>query len=218
MTPVAGMIRYNTDNKYFERSTNEGTSWAQLDLSGTTGIVGIPGGSSGQVQFNNASSFAGDADLTFSGDTLTATKIVINTSLGIGESSPTDILTIKKNGGRLILDGGGSATTFNIDWGHPATSRVWQRLKFDDSSGDLTFQWSSNGTMSDAATLFCLKYGQNVGIGFSGAFGGSAKYVLGFANGTAPTSSPAGMGQLWVESGALKYRGSSGTVTTVAVA
>lgn len=37
-------------------------------------------------------------------------------------------------------------------------------------------------------------------------------------NTSAPGSSPAGLGQLWVESGALKYRGSSGTVTTVAVA
>ena len=55
----------------------------------------------------------------------------------------------------------------------------------------------------------------NVGIGVT-AFGTSAATVLGIANGTAPSSSPAGMGQLYVESGALKYRGSSGTVTTIA--
>jgi hypothetical protein len=55
----------------------------------------------------------------------------------------------------------------------------------------------------------------NVGIGTS-TFGTSAATVLGIANGTAPTTSPAGMGQLYVEGGALKYRGSSGTVTTIA--
>jgi hypothetical protein len=55
----------------------------------------------------------------------------------------------------------------------------------------------------------------NVGIGTT-SFGTSAVTVLGIANGTAPSSSPAGMGQLYVESGALKYRGSSGTVTTIA--
>jgi len=55
----------------------------------------------------------------------------------------------------------------------------------------------------------------NVGIGVT-AFGTSASKVLGIANGTAPSSSPAGMGQLYVEAGALKYRGSSGTVTTIA--
>lgn len=42
--------------------------------------------------------------------------------------------------------------------------------------------------------------------------------VICISNGTAPSTSPAGMGQLWVESGALKFRGSSGTVTTIAVA
>ena len=57
--------------------------------------------------------------------------------------------------------------------------------------------------------------GGNVGIGVL-SFGTSASKVLGIANGTAPSSSPAGMGQLYVESGALKYRGSSGTVTTIA--
>jgi hypothetical protein len=46
--------------------------------------------------------------------------------------------------------------------------------------------------------------------------GTSAAKVIGMANATAPTTSPAGMGQLYVEDGALKYRGSSGTVTTIA--
>lgn len=48
--------------------------------------------------------------------------------------------------------------------------------------------------------------------------GTSAANVLVIKNGTAPASSPAGLGQLYVESGALKYRGSSGTVTTLGVA
>lgn len=37
-------------------------------------------------------------------------------------------------------------------------------------------------------------------------------------NSTAPTGNPGSGGFIWVESGALKYRGSSGTVTTLAVA
>ena len=57
--------------------------------------------------------------------------------------------------------------------------------------------------------------GSNLGINCT-AFGSSANGVIGIGNGTAPGSSPASMGQLWVESGALKYRGSSGTVTTLA--
>ena len=42
-----------------------------------------------------------------------------------------------------------------------------------------------------------------------------ANVSLQIADGTAPTANVAG-GQLYVEAGALKYRGSSGTVTTIA--
>jgi len=59
--------------------------------------------------------------------------------------------------------------------------------------------------------------GGNVGVGVT-TFGTSAAKVLGLANATAPTTSPTGMGQLYVESGALKFRGSSGTITTIAAA
>jgi hypothetical protein len=57
----------------------------------------------------------------------------------------------------------------------------------------------------------------NVGVGAT-TFGTSAANVLGLANATAPSTSPAGMGQLYVEAGALKFRGSSGTITTIAAA
>lgn len=57
----------------------------------------------------------------------------------------------------------------------------------------------------------------NMGLGVT-SFGASAEKVIGMANATAPTTSPSGMGQLYVEGGALKYRGSSGTVTTIAAA
>ena len=56
----------------------------------------------------------------------------------------------------------------------------------------------------------------NVGIGTTDQFGGGVK-VVGLANATTvPASNPTGGGVLYVESGALKYRGSSGTVTTIA--
>jgi hypothetical protein len=48
------------------------------------------------------------------------------------------------------------------------------------------------------------------------AFGGGVG-VLGIANaGTVPTTNPSGGGVLYVESGALKYRGSSGSISTLA--
>lgn len=75
----------------------------------------------------------------------------------------------------------------------------------------ITFSRSNN------TNKFVVSDQANVGIG-QDTFGTSAKFVLAIANGTAPTTSPAGCGQLYVEGGALYYRGSSGTVTPIAVA
>lgn len=58
----------------------------------------------------------------------------------------------------------------------------------------------------------------NLGINTTAQFG-SGVGVIGIANrSTAPTANPTGGGVLYVEAGALKYRGSSGTVTTIAAA
>lgn len=62
-----------------------------------------------------------------------------------------------------------------------------------------------------------LDLNNNLLLGTTGA-GTAAAKVLAMANATAPTSSPAGIGQLYVEGGALKFRGSSGTITTIAPA
>lgn len=59
---------------------------------------------------------------------------------------------------------------------------------------------------------------KNVGFNTTSEFG-SGSGVLGIANAaTAPTTNPSGGGVLYVEGGALKFRGSSGTVTTIAPA
>lgn len=52
-------------------------------------------------------------------------------------------------------------------------------------------------------------------VGFNGASFGGGENVLFVANGTAPSSNPTGGGVIYVENGALKYRGSSGTVTVI---
>ena len=56
----------------------------------------------------------------------------------------------------------------------------------------------------------------NLLVGLTAA-GTTAAKTIQIANGTAPTANVTG-GQLYVEAGALKYRGSSGTITTLAVA
>ena len=104
-------------------------------------------------------------------------------------SSPYDILTLLSKGGA-----GGWGGQINCDLSYNAGAAITA----------LSLKVTSTSTA-------------NLGFGVT-AFGTSAEWVIGIANGTAPSTSPAGMGQLYVESGALKYRGSSGTVTTIAVA
>jgi len=55
-------------------------------------------------------------------------------------------------------------------------------------------------------------------LGYNSSSFGSGTGVIAIGNGTAPSGMPTGGGVLYVESGALKYKGSSGTVTTLGTA
>jgi len=86
--------------------------------------------------------------------------------------------------------------------------------------GGITYNHNNDSMVlrTNSSSRVTIDNNGNVGIGTTDQFGGGAK-VIGIANRTtAPSSNPSGGGVLYVESGALKYRGSSGTVTTIAVA
>lgn len=78
----------------------------------------------------------------------------------------------------------------------------------NDSVNPITFH-SSSGEVARIQS-------GNLLLGVTAA-GTSAAKVIAIGNGTAPSTDITG-GQLYVESGALKYRGSGGTVTTIAPA
>jgi hypothetical protein len=92
-----------------------------------------------------------------------------------------------------------------------------------------------NGTGTQALAATELAFGFETGIatvgtmllyvygggnfGFNGnSFGGGSKVIYIANASTVPSSNPTGGGILYCEGGALKYRGSSGTVTTIAAA
>jgi len=72
----------------------------------------------------------------------------------------------------------------------------------------------SNASFKIYSDYFNLN--KNLGVGMSNFANGQK--VVGIGNGTAPTGTPSGGGLLYVEAGALKYKGSSGTITTIGVA
>jgi hypothetical protein len=76
--------------------------------------------------------------------------------------------------------------------------------------------WTGDASGAAVKRLTIDKVG-NLGFGIT-SFGGGVK-VLAIANATTPPgSNPTGGGVLYAEAGALKYRGSSGTVTTLGAA
>jgi hypothetical protein len=75
-----------------------------------------------------------------------------------------------------------------------------------------------NNCFETIAVFQRLVAGGNIGFRTSSQFG-RGEGVIAIANATlAPSVSPAGGGILYVEEGSLKYRGSSGTITTIAPA
>jgi hypothetical protein len=101
----------------------------------------------------------------------------------------------------------------------------WERIvsgyatQYYQNAGDGQHIWRIAGTAAadtaitwtNAMTLDALG---NLLVGLTAA-GTTAAKTIQIANGTAPTANVTG-GQLYVEAGALKYRGSSGTITTLA--
>jgi hypothetical protein len=83
--------------------------------------------------------------------------------------------------------------------------------------GNHRWRTAAAGTAGNAITWttpMTLDASGNLLVGLATA-GTTAAKTIQIANGTAPTADVTG-GQLYVEAGALKYRGSSGTVTTIA--
>lgn len=109
----------------------------------------------------------------------------------------------------------GDTSTFGLAM--TATASGTDMINLKDSAGNQRFQVSNAGNTIFRATTFSTSALQ---LGATSAdVGGSSGSVISMKNAvTSPTTNPTAGGIIYVESGALKYRGSSGTVTTIAPA
>ena len=127
--------------------------------------------------------------------------------VGIGTVAPDDALHVVSGG--IRIEGSPEQSSGVDSLGIGVVSSV--PTIFTLNSTDLNLK--TGGAIRTSITS-----GGNVGIGTTSQFGGGVG-AIGVANaGTAPTTNPTGGGVLYCEGGALKYRGSSGTVTTLGVA
>jgi hypothetical protein len=96
----------------------------------------------------------------------------------------------------------------------PATNA---RLEVAASSGEVFRADAAAGAARIVADQTKVAIGGDVSLGsFTTDFGGGSRVVAISEADTVPTTNPTGRGILYVQSGALKYRGTSGTVTTIA--
>jgi hypothetical protein len=124
-----------------------------------------------------------------------------STGLGIGTSSPV-------SGTKLTLQESASNPTALALLNRNST-QTWKVAVDAASVDDKILAFIDNGT---STVRMALTDTGNLGLGVTPDTGAK---VLAMGNATAPSTNITG-GQLYVEGGALKFRGSSGTVTTIA--
>jgi trimeric autotransporter adhesin len=131
------------------------------------------------------------------------------------ESEPPAVIRFVASEALTASGEGGHFRFETTPVGSPASSGRAERVRITDSG------FVGIGTTSPTSKLHVSGgsltiSGGNIGAGSADFAGGSE--VIGIVNGTAPSGTPVGGGVLYVEGGALKYKGSSGTVTTIAAA
>lgn len=194
---------------------NSSTALA-ANLGGSIGLSGVSDGSGTQTIFGeiagrkensttaNLAGYLQFATTTSGGTIAERMRIGSTGNIGIGTSSPNFKLHVfngASNITRIRLGGDGTA------------SNLAYNLAQDSAGGNLNFEEGTNGNVR-----VTLQQGGNVGIGTTNQFG-SGTGVIGLANATAdPSTNPIAGGVLYASGGALKWRGSAGTVTQIAAA
>lgn len=224
-----------TSNLLLGKPAKTDTGWwavlnANFDI--IDGLFSTASFTSGSVLFANSSGrVAQDNTNLFWDDT--------NNRLGIGTAAPAyrlDLGTLSTDLHKAKLPSVGIWDTnlntkqisFHLDfdftdvrWEYRGSSsaQYGSVFQYDASAGSLIFSNTAAPGVADAAATVIPRWridkDGNIGVG-GGSFGSGA-LVCFIANATtAPSTNPTGGGILYCQAGALKYRGSSGTVTTIA--
>lgn len=174
-------------------STTDTVTFGKLALGGPAiggAVLAVNG--AGGTSFSSVLAYFGDPLITAVGGNLS-------------------YISINKSGYQALLIGINKDT---VTGAVPVNSAFFST--YHGSTGMVFGRGAANG-LPNAVDLSIDSQG-SVSLFSTGSFGGGVR-VLSISNATTiPTTNPTGGGVLWCEAGALKYRGSSGTVTTIAAA
>ena len=189
----------------FYNTTDQTTNYERLRIfwTGNVSTISTENGGTGSRRDLNIS---GQSGLTY--HTMRATGHLFNC---FGSNSTASATAFRRQG---FTSTSSSGTTIFDEIAHTANQ--------SGTSGYIAFKSTITETALGSGQIWQLQLltGSTVQFGIvTGGLSGIVGNCVFMANiTTAPTSNPSGGGYLYVESGALKYRGTSGTVTTIAPA
>jgi hypothetical protein len=230
---TSGQIRLENNTTVTSRNAANSANINLIKLNGTNqtvihdGVVVIDG-----TSFNFGAFTVGVTGLTVSAGTsalqaVTATTVqttgnfrvntptdayyeFYNVNFKIGVNNATGLMSFISNTttALTITSGGG----VNI----PTGTLAAQAITCTSINASSTISISSGGLNVTGGDIFINSSGF-LRVGAMGSVNASALNML-FSNGAAPTGNPTGGVYIWAEGGALKARGTGGTVTTIAPA
>jgi hypothetical protein len=239
LTNLAHFTVRTSNNQEFRLTSNAGNEKPIVFANDTDGVT-----KRWKIRTTSEAESTGAAGSNFQivryddSGTLTDIPVIITRSTGLvtigGTSGSAGGLLVQRNGGNAIavnpLATGGSAILVT---GTDATASALQGLVSGDSSNrfkafvDGKLEWGSGSATRDvnlyrsAADVLktddSLTVTVNLRINTTSTASGAGVIAIANAS-TLPSGTPSGGGVVYVEAGALKYKGSSGTVTTMAVA
>ncbi len=182
-----------------------GTNPAQkLHINGNVQITEGYGLRMTHSGYRNAQVYMSGTEMRFYTDT-GGTAIGFYIGTGLTAKFVLDGLTFAAGSKYIRTNGASDSLSFL------GNSGVSIEASLAGGSGDITFHQNNSKAM-------VLDSNANLGLGPSPQTGGGSGIVAIANAATVPTVNPTGGGILYVEDGALKFLGSSGTVTTIAAA
>jgi len=162
-SPAAGLMVYDTTLSTM--TFYNGSGW--IVFGGGGGGSGSPGGSTGQMQYNNAGSFAGVSGSFVTASSTTLSTVTIRGSLGINAQSPAEAFKIVQ-----LPDGTGGSTAASSFIVYPSTdangtvfeiynAKQQRSMYLDSTNGQVDVTWGISAGSGTYATSLTVA-GQNV--------------------------------------------------------